>query len=279
MRMYPSPALAAVLMLTSVTGCATQGYVSTKVDERTREVEQRVHEVELGLEDTTPDFTSVPLPWLRTHVLLSPARGSLSPDAPARAALTAAARGALADDAVRGEARGAEGPFWWESSAGCSSSPPVGRARSIVGRNTVIGTRIVFQASDSVAADLAERLVGLTAFDEVETTGLLDTLFPSGLAGLRAAGLADADFEIALAGGRDGGYIVGLDRRPLDPCQQLRALTERVGWVVRASGGPGAAVVPLVDTRARAVVRRGRAGVTVDWDGGLVLDGVRVARP
>lgn len=233
----------------------------------------------LAYASTRPDFMSVPLPWLRTHVLLSPARGSLHPDTPAPPALTPAARRALADDAVRGEARGAEGPFWWESFAACASSPPVGRSRSIVGRTAVTGTRIVLRASDSVAADLAERLVGLTAFDDAETTGLLDTLFPAGPAGLWPAGLADVDFDVALAGGRDGGYVVGLDRRPLDPCQQLRALTERAGWVARAGGRPGAAVVPLVDTRARAVVRRGRAGVTVDWDGGLVLDGVRAARP
>ena len=148
-----------------------------------------------------------------------------------------------------------------------------------MGRPTVIGARLVLRASDSVATDLAERLVGLTAFDDAETTDLLDTLFPAGHAGLRSAGLADVDFDVALAGGHDGGYVVGLDRRPFDPCQQLRALTERAGWVARSGGRLSAAVVPLVDTRARAIVRRGRAGVTVDWDGALVLHGVRVARP
>ena len=83
---------------------------------------------------------------------------------------------------------------------------------------------------------------------------------------------------MALASGRDRGYLVGFDRRPVDPCQQLRALVARAGWLGRTDETPGKAVVPLVDTRTRAVVQRGRAGLTVDWDGVLVLAGVRGAR-
>jgi len=38
--------VAAGLVLTGSTGCATRGYVTRTVDERTREVEQRVIQVE-----------------------------------------------------------------------------------------------------------------------------------------------------------------------------------------------------------------------------------------
>ena len=231
----------------------------------------------LAYASTLPDFISVPLPWLRTLVLLSPARGLLSPDAPPPTVLEPASRRALAADAVRGEARGAA-PFWWEASAGCAVLSPARRARSAANRDGDVGARVVFRASDPVAGDLAERLVGLTAFDDANSSGLLETLFPAGADGLVSAGLDDAAFDAALATGRDRGYLVGLDRRPLDLCHQLRVLVARAGWLTRSGGTPETAVVPLVDTRARAVVRRGRAGLTVDWDGVLVLPGVRGAR-
>ncbi len=53
MRTHPLSSLAAALVLAGATGCATKGYVTTRVDERTREVEQRVREAERTLEDTT----------------------------------------------------------------------------------------------------------------------------------------------------------------------------------------------------------------------------------
>ena len=232
----------------------------------------------LAYASTLPDFTSVPLPWLRTHVLLTPADGRLRQGAPVRSPLAPATRQALAADAVRGEARGAEGPFWWEASVGCSSWPATRRSPSAARQERDVRARVVFQVSDTVAGDLAERLVGLATFDDPNTTGLLETLFPAGDAPLVSAGLDDAAFEVALASGRDRGYVVGFERRPLDRCQQLRTLAARAGWLVRPGGMPGAAVVPLVDTRTRAVVRQGRAGLTIDWDGGLVLAGVRMVR-
>ena len=232
----------------------------------------------LAYASTLPDFTSVPLPWLRTHVLLTPADGRLRQGAPARSPLAPATRQTLAADAVRGEARGAEGPFWWEASAGCSAWPATRRSQSAARQERDVRARVVFRVSDTVAGDLAERLVGLATFDDPNTAGLLETLFPTGDAPLVSAGLDDAAFEVALASGRDRGYVVGFERRPLDRCQQLRALAARAGWLARPGGMAGAAVVPLVDTRTRAVVRQGRAGLTIDWDGGLVLAGVRVVR-
>ena len=37
-------------------------------------------------------------------------------------------------------------------------------------------------------------------------------------------------------------------------------------------------IVPLVETRLHAIVRRGRSGVTVEWDGGLLIAGVNDPR-
>lgn len=231
----------------------------------------------LAYASTLPDVISVPLPWLRTHALLSPARGPVRQGARVRSRLAPATRQVLAIDAVRGEARGAEGPFWWESSTACPVPLPTARALAVQ-REGGVGARVVFRVSDPVAGDLAERLVGLTAFDDARTTGLLETLFPNGAARLISAGLDDAAFEEALATGRDRGYLVGFDRRPSDPCQQLGALVKRAGWLARTGDTLIAAVVPLVDTRTRAVIRRGRAGITVDGDGVLVLTGARGVR-
>ena len=62
---------------------------------------------------TLPQFQSVPLAWQRIHVLLTPGRSRSSPS------LSEDARQVLADDAVRGEAQGARGPFWWQMLPDC----------------------------------------------------------------------------------------------------------------------------------------------------------------
>jgi hypothetical protein len=45
----------------------------------------------------------------------------------------------------------------------------------------------------------------------------------------------------------------------------MQALVDSVGWIDPET------IIPLVDTRLEAIVRRGRSGVTVDGDGGLLL--------
>jgi hypothetical protein len=62
---------------------------------------------------TLTQFQSVPLAWQRVHVLLAPGRSRASPS------LSEDARQVLADDAVRGEARGARGAFWWQMLPDC----------------------------------------------------------------------------------------------------------------------------------------------------------------
>jgi hypothetical protein len=47
----------------------------------------------------------------------------------------------------------------------------------------------------------------------------------------------------------------------------MQAVVDDVGWMDPET------IVPLVDTRLQAIVRRGRTGMILDWDGGLLLDG------
>jgi len=183
---------------------------------------------------TLQQYVAAPLPWQHTHVLLTP-RGvrtapSFSPEA----------RKALAVDAVRGEARGAEGPFWWESLTDCdvavSQSPSPAPPR--------IG-RIVYNADDTAARQLAERLVGIGTY-------------PS------ASGLIGDALSQALRRGNESGYILSLDRHPLDSCREMHLLSDNMGWIDPQE------IVPLVDTRLRAIVRRGRPDWIAEWDGGLL---------
>jgi hypothetical protein len=183
---------------------------------------------------TLPQFQSVPLAWQRTHVLLTPGRFRSAPT------LSDDQRQALAADAVRGEARGALPPYWWQATPDCDiAAAPVGTAMPPT-------PRVVYDANDAVARDLAERLVGLRIYQ-------------------RAAALTGAALVTAVRAGGDAGYVMAVDARPVDACRELQILRERARWLDPET------IVPLVETRQRAVLRRGRGGVTVDWDGGLLI--------
>ena len=188
----------------------------------------------LGYAATLPPFHSIPLAWHRTLVLLTPGRSGTPP------ALSYEMRQALADDAVRGEARGAQDPFWWQTPLECeaAASPPRDPSAQ--------APRIVYDAADHAAGDLAGRLVALAAYE-------------------RAIGLTGEALARARRSGTDAGYIVSLDRRAIVPCRDLQLLMDTAPWLDPAT------MVPLVDTRLQAIVRRGRSGVNAEWDGGLLL--------
>jgi hypothetical protein len=210
---------------------------------------------------TLTQFERVPLAWQRTHILLTPGRPPLSPS------LSDDARQVLAADAVRGEARGAQGPFWWEK-AGCHIP--------LAGIGTpAMAPRVVYDAADGVARDLAERFVGLVGASGPSATTFLDAVLPDRPRRTfqRATGMSGEDLANALRLGADAGYIVSVESRPLEPCHALLTLMDRVPWVP----GPGS-IIPLVDTRLQAVVRRGRSGATADSDGTLLIDGVNGPR-
>jgi hypothetical protein len=65
---------------------------------------------------------------------------------------------------------------------------------------------------------------------------------------------------------------MSLDSRPVDACRDLLALMDGARWLDPET------IVPLVETRLHAIVRRGRSGVTAEWDGGLVIAGANESR-
>ena len=177
-----------------------------------------------------PGVTAVALPWHRTYVLLLPARSAgVGAAIPAD---TAGFQAGLARDAVRADARAAVGPFWWDARAACPTRPAPKARRAPT-------DAIAYPAEDPVARDLAERIVALAGRD------------------VTARGLAADSFEVALRLETERGYVLGLPRQALVPCRESAA------WP------PRAVVVPLVDARPYAVLRRGAPALAVEWDGAV----------
>ena len=138
------------------------------------------------------------------------------------------------EQAVRGEARRPQGGgFWWEELRACGPAPAGPPTASTGAR------RIAYVRGDPAARDLAGRIAAL--------------------GGGTAAGLGPAEFSRSLTGGAGAGYVVALPRTVPDACRAARDLLPP--WP--------AAVAPLVETRARAVVRRGISRWVVDGDGTL----------
>jgi len=140
------------------------------------------------------EFTTFPLPWSRTYVLLQPAGAPriwiLGVDSVGRS---------LARDVAQADARGAEPSVWRRQCPHTDLSyvvPPP------------ISPRIVYPRDDKVARGLAERIVALTR----------DTV------PLRSAGLDPAEFAAAVRNRRDRGYVLGLPRQVPAPCHELEAL-------------------------------------------------------
>lgn len=203
---------------------------------------------------------SLPLPWDRTYAVLVPAAtdGSFT-----SGGVSAGLRDALARDVMRVEARASEPPHWWVESVSCHILLPQHSARR---ETDARAPRIVYEAGDDDARSLAERLVALALDGSVR----LEPSTAAGRAPPAAVGLTANDLGRSLRRGGDLGYVMRLPRRVMDACMELSALISRAPWL-GSQTGLRQAVVPLVDTRARALIRRDRVDLGVDWDGTVTI--------
>jgi len=170
---------------------------------------------------TLKDLTVVALPWDRTYVYV-----------------TAAGDGTRIDDveqAVRAEARRAEGDAWWKDLRAC------GLAQGSAPEAPAGQRRILYARTDPTARELAGRLAALTR--------------------ATASARSSDDLRAAVAAGKESGYVVALPRATVDPCRAASDLLPP--WP--------ATITALVDTRPTAIVRRGVARWTVDQDGTVHL--------
>lgn len=143
------------------------------------------------------------------------------------ALLTPEFRESLARDAVRVDARAA-------------TPTPAGACDTLRARTPTppvrTGGRIAYAAADRTARDLASRLAALGA-------GGARSIVPMDAAALLAS----------LREGRETAYVIASPRTS-SLCDDLTL-------------PPGVAVLPLVETRAHALVRRDAPPMTADWDG------------
>lgn len=191
-----------------------------------------------------PALLVAPLPWDRTYVLA--ASVPAAPDA---------FRAALARDAVRGEARAAGPPPWWQAPCPPPDAP--------MPRPTTREPVLLYDAADPVARDLAERLVALAdsaAFPE-------QAMFLHGLPP-RTHGLPSDAFAARLVAGDAGAYVFTLPARAADGCAALVALRHQAPWL---PPDPAGSLAPLVETRPHVVAVPGRVGLFTDAFGHLYL--------
>ena len=212
-----------------------------------------------------PELVVVPLPWDRLYVLASPRHvdGAGSPSSSA----AAAGRAALARDAMRGDARAAESPWWFaaaESCPGASPSAPTAAPST--------GGRIVFHSMDTGARAIAERLAALAEIGGGNADAGLGALAPELLANgkrVTAVGLMAGGFDATLRQGDDLAYVIDVPAHSLTPCADLAALREAIPWL----GADARALVPLVEARDHAILRRDRVSIVIDWNGAVRVIG------
>lgn len=232
---------------------------------------------------TRARFTSEALPWERAYVLAATSRvRELRAGAPlAPPSLDVGLLESLARDAVRATARGHAGAGWWRRSQlkGCGSAPEGGRQRPPPVPSGAYGTRgprrLVYDASDPIARDLAERLVALSGSDAAPARASLAGIVPDLSDGeeLVAVGRDETAFRSSLSRGEEFGYLLALPLRVYDACLELERLRRRAEWLSAWELDPADVVVPLVDVRPHVIFRRGVPSAEVAWDGTLLLPG------
>lgn len=188
-------------------------------------------------------YRGIALPWDRTYALVAPRFDSTAVQP------TADERAALARDAVQADARGAQPPFWWETDTTCATGTP----RYSPGAPRIIG----YPADDPIARQLAERMVALAGAPQ--TPSWIPSALSSPAAGpLRTVGFAPTALNDALASGQIAAFVTGVPRSRPAECSGPARIPA------------GALLVPLVDSRAHALMRRGSgASFVIGPDGVL----------
>ncbi len=217
---------------------------------------------------------TVPLPWNRTYLFLSTSRVRRLRMGGDAGRLKLFHRQKLARDAVRGESRGCLPHFWLDNPGDCPAlTRPIPHLPRYRGRKP---RRILYHRNDPAAADLAGRLVALAAADTTlsEQAAAFASAVP-GMAGgeapVKAEGVSMELLDSSLRYGRDFGYVIAVAARPVDPCTEALDLISRARWLAPSQIDPGEAVIPLVDTRSRVIIRRDRVPLATDWIGRIFL--------
>jgi len=187
----------------------------------------------------------VPLSWDRTYVLVVP-RGPQAPDSAGTSI-----RAALAADALRADARPVGLGGRLAPDPACDAHPAF---RTVLAGLEFAGTgrpretsRVVFDEADPVARFLAERVAVLASIRSPQLSAVAPTLDPSG-AEMSVTGLSSPVFTQALQDGRSAAFIVVIPSTASRSCAGAPTPGATPDGV-----GPG--IIPLIETRAVAIVR------------------------
>jgi hypothetical protein len=229
---------------------------------------------------TRTDFSTVALPWTRSYALaLHPAHDGGSNPACASTDAWRPLRDAMAV-AVHVDARGAEGPCWWDASNDTASEEG---GASPANTPRAPSRHIVYRMDDETARELAERIVALVAPGRDEpAAGALRSASPAfaDAAGWRAVGLDSATFAASLAAGSEDAFILALPHYPDWPAAARARLIEAAPWL-SSRGALARALLPLVDTREHLIFRRARGipRMTILHDGTVIFGDPDSASP
>ncbi len=228
-----------------------------------------------------PHLEIAPLPWNMTYVLLSTSRVRDIRSGRIPAGISREFSDGLAQDAVRGVARGHQASCWWDGLNRCAVLFEGAEWRPSLTHSAYAPSaprRILYDRSDPVARDLAERIVALAVAGpgaSPEATQISSAIpeLAGQAQGIAAAGATGAEIRESLLEGDDFAYIIALPLNPPDPCNEAKLLVENARWLTGLGGDFARALLPLVDTRRHVIMRRGAAGLSIDWYGNPFVTG------
>lgn len=184
------------------------------------------------------DFMIKPLPWTTTYVVVTTTAPSV------QTAPSPTERNAIARDAVTADVRGAVEPFTWRNDASCATSV-VASASSPRTATASARPVIAFAAKDAIAKQLAERMVSLFNAN-VRAPWIANAFGPrTNNANAHIAPYPADSLDTILATGRAIATVLPIARDPRTPCTTRDNIPVPLG------------AIPLVDSRAHVLVRRG----------------------
>lgn len=212
------------------------------------------------------NLTSVPLIWDRVYVLIEPA-GRNHGD---RDSVLSVQRD-LATNALHVEARPASDSGGTEVLA-CPRLEPAfvdAPTPALAAPGPTPRPRIVYEKDDGVARAISERLVAFAQARSQRLAALESVLSSAGAA--RTVGLDSAAFRQVLSDGNEAAYVMAV---PLfmGSCATVDGLEFDTRWLGAGRNNPVEDhIVPLVETRARAIMRREHVGLALDGVGNIYL--------
>jgi hypothetical protein len=207
------------------------------------------------------DFTDIPLEWDRTWVLVVPTRREVDEIAEPDSATWQTFRAALAGDLIGADARSANTPSWLSTPTVCAG-PPLAREAPL---RMLERVTIAYSNDEPVARAIAERLVALAGIERNTTdVTVMKALAPVlRVPGIDAAavGLEPEEFARALIEEREYAFVLSIPSRSTHPCADAVHPLGSLPWMVDGAGElHETMIVPLIETRWRALIRGGVAG-------------------